>query len=127
PKVEEEVVEIGGEVDLTDNVVNLPELPEGTTVTDVTPEGAIDTSTPGEYEGTIEITYPDGSKDTETVPVKVVDSRTDAEKYTPKVEEEVVEIGGEVDLTDNVVNLPELPEGTTVTDITPEGAIDTST
>ncbi|MFB5376750.1 Rib/alpha-like domain-containing protein [Enterococcus faecalis] len=54
-----------GEVDLTDNVTNLDELPTGTEVKDITPEGVIDTTQPGEYEGTIEITYPDGTSETE--------------------------------------------------------------
>ncbi|MDT6275953.1 Rib/alpha-like domain-containing protein, partial [Enterococcus faecium] len=70
-------------------------------------------------EGVIEVTYPDGTKDTVKVPVEVTDNRSDADKYTPMVEGEKVEIGGTVDLTDNVTNLPTLPEGTTVTDVTP--------
>ncbi|WP_261986011.1 Rib/alpha-like domain-containing protein, partial [Enterococcus faecium] len=70
---------------------------------------------PGNYEGVIEVTYPDGTKDTVKVPVEVTDNRSDADKYTPMVEGEKVEVGGTVDLTDNVTNLPTLPEGTTVT------------
>ncbi|UXR73765.1 Ig-like domain-containing protein [Staphylococcus sp. IVB6238] len=124
PKVTEEVVEKGGKVDLSDNV-DTTDLPEGTTVTDVTPAGTIDTNTPGEYTGTVEVTYPDGSKDTVEVPVKVVDKLTDADQNDPTVTEEVVEKGGEVDLTDNV-DTTDLPEGTTVTDVTPAGTIDTN-
>ncbi|OPH24855.1 hypothetical protein B5J54_13055, partial [Enterococcus faecium] len=71
----------------------------------------------GNYEGVIEVTYPDGTKDTVKVPVEVTDNRSDADKYTPMVEGEKVEVGGTVDLTDNVTNLPTLPEGTTVTDV----------
>ncbi|BDX44303.1 Rib/alpha-like domain-containing protein [Enterococcus faecalis] len=127
PTVEGEKVEIGGKVDLTDNVTNLPTLPQGTTITDVTPGGTIDTNTPGNYEGVIEVTYPDGTKDTVKVPVEVTDNRSDADKYTPMVEGEKVEIGGKVDLTDNVTNLPTLPQGTTITDVTPGGTIDTNT
>ncbi|WP_457922060.1 Rib/alpha-like domain-containing protein [Enterococcus gallinarum] len=126
PEVEKEEVNYGGTIDLTDNVTNLEELPEGTKVNDVTPEGVIDTTQPGEYEGTIEVTYPDGTKDTVKVPVEVVDNRSDAEKYTPEVEKEEVNYGGTIDLTDNVTNLEELPEGTKVNDVTPEGVIDTT-
>ncbi|WP_305867001.1 Rib/alpha-like domain-containing protein [Enterococcus faecium] len=126
PEIEKEEVNYGETIDLTDNVTNLEELPEGTKVNDVTPEGVIDKTQPGEYEGTIEVTYPDGTKDTVKVPVEVVDNRNDAEKYTPEVEKEEVNYGGTIDLTDNVTNLEELPEGTKVNDVTPEGVIDTT-
>ncbi|MGV3196782.1 Rib/alpha-like domain-containing protein, partial [Staphylococcus rostri] len=118
-----EVVEQGGTVDLTDNV-DTKGLPEGTIVKDVTPEGSIDTDKPGEYTGTVEVVYPDGSKDTIEVPVTVKEKLTDADKNDPTVTPEVVEQGGKVDLTDNV-DLTDLPDGTKVTDVTPEGSIDT--
>ena len=212
PTVKKEEVEKSGKVDLTDNITNLDKLPKGTTVKDVTPEGAIDTNTPGDYTGKVEVTYPDGSKETVEVPVTVTDTtpaetdadkyeptgkevtaekdsapkaedaitnkddlpkgtkyewketpdtskigetkatvvvtypdgstdevevkitvtdktpaQKDADKYEPTVEKETVKKGGKVDLTDNITNLDKLPKGTTVKDVTPEGAIDTNT
>ncbi|PNZ30162.1 hypothetical protein CD122_00880, partial [Staphylococcus rostri] len=70
-------------------------LPEGTTVKDVTPEGSIDTDKPGEYTGKVEVTYPDGSKDTVDVPVTVTEkAKTQAEQNDPTATPEVVEQGG---------------------------------
>ncbi|MDY6065960.1 MAG: Rib/alpha-like domain-containing protein [Finegoldia sp.] len=126
PEVKDEIVDKGGSYDLTDNVTNIDELPEGTTVNDVTPEGTIDTNVPGDYTGKVEVTYPDGTKDVVDVKVTVTEATSDADKYDPEVEDEKVEQGGKVDLTDNVTNLDELPEGTTVKDVTPEGTIDTN-
>ncbi|WP_194434690.1 Rib/alpha-like domain-containing protein, partial [Staphylococcus muscae] len=125
PTVTPEVVEKGGAVDLTDNV-DLTDLPKDTKVEDVTPEGDVNTDKTGDYTGKVEVTYPDGSKETVDVPVTVKDKLTDADKNDPTVTPEEVEQGGEVDLTDNV-DLTELPKGTTVKDVTPEGTIDTDT
>ncbi|WP_454207173.1 Rib/alpha-like domain-containing protein [Peptoniphilus sp. Marseille-Q6390] len=116
PEVKKEKVEKGGKVDLTDNVTNLDKLPENTKVEDVTPEGAIDTNTPGDYTGKIKVTYPDGSSEEKDVPVTVKDStagQKDKDKYKveqTEVKKEEVEKGGKVDLTDNVTNLDKLPE-----------------
>ncbi|RTK07584.1 hypothetical protein DRJ95_16810, partial [Enterococcus faecalis] len=87
---------MGGKVDLTDNVTNLPTLPQGTTVTDVTPGSTIDTNTPGNYEGVIEVTYPDGTKDQVRGPVEVSENSSEADNSAPPVEGEKVEIGGKV-------------------------------
>ena len=125
PEVEDETVKTGSDIDLTDNVTNLDELPTGTTVKDVT-DTPIDTSVPGDYTGKVEITYPDGSKDIVEVPVKVVD-KTDAERYRPVTERELIEEGQTYDLTDNVKNMGSLPTGTKVEDVTPEGEIDPDT
>ncbi|WP_449463596.1 YPDG domain-containing protein, partial [Streptococcus suis] len=108
PTAKPEEVEKGGTVDLTDNVDPITDEkgnPVNVVVKDVTPEGAIDTNTPGDYTGKVEITYPDGSTEIIDVPVKVVDntpSKTDADKYEPTAKPEEVEKGGTVDLTDNV-------------------------
>ena len=112
PMVEGEKVEIGGKVDLTDNVTNLPTLPQGTTITDVTPGGTIDTNTPGNYEGVIEVTYPDGTKDTVKVPVEVTDNRSDADKYTPKGQKVTTELNKEPEASDGIKNKSDLPKGT---------------
>ncbi|WP_320982223.1 Rib/alpha-like domain-containing protein [Enterocloster bolteae] len=125
PEIEDETVKIGDAIDLTDNVTNLDELPSGTKVKDVT-DTPIDTSVPGEHTGKVEITYPDGSKEVVEIPVKVVD-KTDAERYKPVTERELIEEGQTYDLTDNVKNIGSLPTGTTVEDVTPEGDIDPDT
>ena len=115
PTVEGEKVEVGGTVDLTDNVTNLPTLPEGTTVTDVTPGGTIDTNTPGNYEGVIEVTYPDGTKDTVKVPVEVTDNRSNADKYNPEGQKVTTDLNKEPDASEGIKNKEDLPKGTTYT------------
>ena len=125
PEIEKEIVKPGGTVDLTDNVTNLDDLPEGTKVKDVT-DNPIDTSKPGDHTGKVEVTYPDGSKETMEVRVTVVD-KTDAERYKPLTKRELIEEGQTYDLTDNVKNMGSLPAGTTVEDVTPEGDIDPDT
>ena len=115
PTVEGEKVEVGGTVDLTDNVTNLPALPEGTTVTDVTPGGTIDTNTPGNYEGVIEVTYPDGTKDTVKVPVEVTDNRSNADKYNPEGQKVTTDLNKEPDASEGIKNKEDLPKGTTYT------------
>ena len=113
PTVEGEKVEIGGTIDLTDNVTNLPALPEGTTVTDVTLGGTIDTNTPGNYEGVIEVTYPDGTKDTVKVPVEVTDNRSNADKYNPEGQKVTTDLNKEPDASEGIKNKEDLPKGTT--------------
>lgn len=121
PVVVPENILIGGTIDLTDNVINIGSLPAGTTVTDTTPN-PIDTNKPGTYYGQITITYPDGSQDVKNVKVTISapqqHEQTQNQLYEPIVAEELVQHGGTIDLTDNVINIDKLPAGTTVTDTT---------
>ena len=106
-----------------DGIKNKDDLPEDTKYGWKEP---IDTETHGETTGVIVVTYPDGTTGEVDVTVNVTDARTDAEKYDPETKPEVVKPGEKPDLTDNVTNLDELPEGTQIKDITPEGAIDSN-
>ncbi len=72
PQVTEETIKVGETPDLTDNVSNLPSLPAGTKVVDITPAGQIDTTKPGTYSGTVRVDYPDGSSTEVPVPVNVL-------------------------------------------------------
>ena len=107
-----------------DGIQNKNDLPQGTTYDCKTP---VDTSTPGETTGTVIVTYPDGSKDEVEVKVNVIDPRTDAEKYQPETIPEIIKPGEKPDLSDNVTNPDELPNGTIIKDITPDGTVDTNT
>ena len=72
PQVTEETINVGQTPDLTDNVTNLPSLPAGTRVVDITPAGQIDTTKPGTYTGKVRVDYPDGSSTEVPVPVNVL-------------------------------------------------------
>ncbi len=120
PETKPITVDKGQAPDAKDGIANKDEFPEGTTITWKKP---VDTKKPGEKEGTVVVTYPDGSKDEVTVKVVVQDKKSQADENEPKVKEEVIKEGEKPDLTDNVTNLDKLPKGTKVKDITPDGAI----
>ena len=109
--IEKEVVKKGEELDLTDNIKNLP---EGSTVKDIT-EPKIDTNLVGNYTGKVEVTFPNGSKRIVEVPVEVIDNRKDNEKYEPEVKDITTELNVSVSAENAVTNKDKLPEGTTYT------------
>ncbi len=89
-------------------VVNKGDLP---TETKYSWKAPLDVTTPGEHEGTVVVTYPDGSQD--EVPVKVVvKAPTDAEKYTPQGQEVETAQGKAPEAQAGVVNKGDLPTGT---------------
>ena len=92
PQVTEETIKVGETPDLTDNVTNLPSLPAGTKVVDITPAGQIDTTKPGTYSGTVRVDYPDGSSTEVPVPVNVLPAPvTETYKVTYRFESATVD------------------------------------
>ena len=90
PTVKEQTVNKGETPDAKNSIGNVGDLPDGTKFEYKTP---VDTSTPGDKEATVVVTYPDGSKDEVPVTVKVVDPSTDADRNTPTTKEQTVNKG----------------------------------
>ena len=121
PTAKDQTVNKGETPDAKKSIGNVDDLPEGTTVEFKTP---VDTTTPGDKEATVVVTYPDGSKDEVPVTVKVVDPSTEADKNTPTAKEQTVNKGETPDAKKSIGNVGDLPEGTTVEFKTP---VDTTT
>ena len=93
--IEKEVVKKGEDLDLTDNIKNLP---KGSKVKDIT-EPKIDTNVAGEYKGKVEVTFPNGSKRIVEVPV-VVEKVEETEPTTPTEPTEPEQKDNEIKNTD---------------------------
>ena len=108
PNGQEVKTPVGGTPEATAGIKNFDELPAGTKATWKEP---VDTTTPGHKKGTVVVTYPDGTTEEVTVPVKV---GTDAQINEPTTQEVKTPVGGTPDATTGIANLNELPAGTTV-------------
>ena len=124
PQGQSVTVEMGKDVSAAEAIKNKEELPQDTKYQW---ENAVDTSKPGKITGTVVVIYPDGSTEKVSTEITLTDTRTDAEKYDPITKPEVIKPGEKPDLTDNITNIKDLPQGTEIKDVTPESAIDIHT
>ena len=121
PALKDQTVNIGETPDAKNSIGNVGDLPNGTKFDFKTP---VDTTTPGDKETTVVVTYPDGSTDEVPVTIKVVDPRTDADKNTPALKDQTVNIGETPSAQDSIGNVADLPSGTKFDFKTP---VDTTT
>ena len=121
PTAKDQTVNIGDTPDAKNSIGNVSDLPSGTTFEFKTP---VDTTTAGEKDATVVVTYPDGSKDEVPVKVTVKDPRTDADKNTPTAKDQTVKVGDTPDAKNSIGNVSDLPSGTTFEFKTP---VDTTT
>ncbi|MGR5846991.1 Rib/alpha-like domain-containing protein, partial [Streptococcus pneumoniae] len=126
PVAKDQTVKPGEQPNAKDSIGNVGDLPEGTKFEYKTP---VDTTTPGDKDAIVVVTYPDGSKDEVPVKVTVKDPRTDADKNTPVAKDQTVKPGEQPNAKDSIGNVGDLPEGTkfeykTPVDTTTEGEKD---
>ena len=121
PVAKDQSVKPGDKPNAKDSIGNVGDLPSGTKFEYKTP---VDTTTEGDKDAIVVVTYPDGSKDEVPVKVTVKDPRTDADKNTPVAKDQSVKPGETPNAKDSIGNVGELPEGTTFEFKTP---VDTTT
>ena len=121
PTAKDQTVKVGDTPDAKNSIGNVSDLPSGTTFEFKTP---VDTTTEGDKDATVVVTYPDGSKDEVPVKVTVKDPRTDADKNTPTAKDQTVKVGDAPDAKNSIGNVSDLPSGTTFEYKTP---VDTTT
>ena len=121
PVAKAQTVTPGTTPNAQDSIGNVADLPSGTTYDFKTP---VDTTTEGEKDATVVVTYPDGSTDEVPVTIKVVDPRTDADKNDPTTKTQTVTPGSTPNAQASIGNVGDLPNGTKFEFKTP---VDTTT
>ena len=94
PTAKAQTVTPGSTPNAQDSIGNVSALPSGTTFAYKTP---VDTTTEGEKDATVVVTYPDGSKDEVPVKVTVKNPSTDADANTPVAKAQTVTPGSTPD------------------------------
>ena len=87
PVAKDQSVKPGDKPNAKDSIGNVGDLPSGTKFEYKTP---VDTTTEGDKDATVVVTYPDKSTDEVPVKVTVKTPSTDADKYTPVAKEQNV-------------------------------------
>ena len=121
PVAKDQTVNKGETPNAKDSIGNVGDLPNGTKFEYKTP---VDTTTTGDKDATVVVTYPDGSKDEVPVKVTVKDPSTDADKNTPVAKDQTVNKGETPNAKDSIGNVGDLPDGTKFEYKTP---VDTTT
>ena len=121
PVAKDQSVKPGDKPNAKDSIGNVGDLPSGTKFEYKTP---VDTTTEGDKDAIVVVTYPDGSKDEVPAKVTVKTPSTDADKYTPVAKDQTVKPGDKPSAKDSIGNVGDLPSGTTFEFKTP---VDTAT
>ncbi|MGX7406375.1 Rib/alpha-like domain-containing protein, partial [Aerococcus urinaehominis] len=109
PVGKDQTVKVGEPVDSDKSIENLTDLPAGTKTSFKEP---VDTTTEGQKDATVVVTYPDGSTDEVPVKVNVEKNPTQADTNTPVGKDQTVKVGEPVDSDKSIENLTDLPAGT---------------
>ena len=87
PVAKDQTVKPGDQPNAKDSIGNVGDLPSGTTFEYKTP---VDTTTEGEKDAIVVVTYPDGSKDEVPVKVTVKAPHADTDKNIPTSKDQTV-------------------------------------
>ena len=109
PAGQDQTVNLGDTPVARASIANTDDMPAGTFYRFESP---VDTSTSGDKQAYVIVTYPDDTVDRVPVTVHV---RSQAEQFDPSGTQQTVDNGAEVDPEASISNAGDLPEGTTFT------------